>query len=161
MKPRARQEGIVVRELSDETLVYDLERHRAHCLNAGAARVWRLCDGNRSVEEIAAQLQDQFEGNATEVVWLALDQLARTHLLCGRIARPATRPRRSRREVVRRLGLGAALLPAVASILSPTVAEAAGCSAAANSMSRPDGCPCSNSGDCLNSHHCVGGKCGP
>lgn len=158
MKPRAREEGIVVRELSDETLVYDLERHRAHCLNASAARVWRLCNGNRSVEEIAAQLAGELKGDANEVVWLALDQLGRARLLCHRMTRSASGPRRSRRDVVRRLGLAAALLPAVASILAPTAAEAAACSAAAGTMSRPAGCPCTTNPDCQ-SNMCSGGMC--
>ena len=41
MKPRARTEGLVVTELPDELLVYDLERHRAHCLNPTAALVFK------------------------------------------------------------------------------------------------------------------------
>ena len=31
MKPRARKDGLVVTELPDELLVYDLERHKASC----------------------------------------------------------------------------------------------------------------------------------
>ena len=42
MKPMRRTEGLVVKELEDEVLVYDLERHRAHCLNAPAG-VDRWC----------------------------------------------------------------------------------------------------------------------
>jgi hypothetical protein len=34
-KPLARKEGLVIQELPDEVLVYDLDRDRAHCLNAG------------------------------------------------------------------------------------------------------------------------------
>jgi hypothetical protein len=45
MLPHARSEGLVIRELPEETLVYDLKRHRAHCLNPTAARVWSYCDG--------------------------------------------------------------------------------------------------------------------
>ena len=41
MKPRARTEGLVVTELPDELLVYDLERHRAYCLNPTAALVFK------------------------------------------------------------------------------------------------------------------------
>jgi hypothetical protein len=45
MFPRARAENLTVRVLGDETLVYDQERHKAHCLNATAALVWRHCNG--------------------------------------------------------------------------------------------------------------------
>ena len=47
--PAARTSGLVVRELAEETLVYDEERHRAHCLNRTAALVWRHCDGKTPV----------------------------------------------------------------------------------------------------------------
>ena len=36
---------MLVREIGEETLVYDLARHEAHCLNAPAAFVYRQCDG--------------------------------------------------------------------------------------------------------------------
>ena len=38
LMPRARQDELVVEELPDETLVYDLKRHKARCLNA--RRLW-------------------------------------------------------------------------------------------------------------------------
>jgi len=48
--PAARQEGLLVRELNDETLVYDLFNigHKAHCLNSTAALIWKYCDGQTS-----------------------------------------------------------------------------------------------------------------
>ena len=49
--PRARQDELVVEELSDETLVYDLKRHKANCLNRTAALVWQDCDGQTSVSQ--------------------------------------------------------------------------------------------------------------
>src|SRR5437867_3082627 len=36
VKPARRTEGLVLTELTGEVLVYDLERHRAHCLNPAA-----------------------------------------------------------------------------------------------------------------------------
>jgi len=39
-RPRKRRDGLVVQELPEETLVYDLERHKAHCLEAASAAVW-------------------------------------------------------------------------------------------------------------------------
>ncbi len=39
--PHGRKDGLVVKELGNETLVYDLERDEAHCLNQTAALVWK------------------------------------------------------------------------------------------------------------------------
>jgi hypothetical protein len=134
MLPSARKDELVVRDLPDETLVYDLKRHKAHCLNRTAALVWRSCDGRTTTAEIAGRL-----GEATgmagdeEVVRLALEGLGRAHLLQERVARAGDGVRVSRRDVARRLGLTAgltALLPVVMSIVAPTPAEAGSCIAA-------------------------------
>ena len=50
--PRARKDGLVIKELSNETLVYDLERDEAHCLNQTAGLVWKQCDGRTTVTKI-------------------------------------------------------------------------------------------------------------
>lgn len=131
MMPQAREDGLLVQELPDETLVYDLTRHRAHCLNRTAAVVWRHCDGQTTVEEMARLLQNELNIPAgVEVVWLALDRLRRAHLLRQWMTPPAGVARCSRREVMRKLGLVGGLsllLPAVVSIIAPTAAEAVSC----------------------------------
>jgi len=68
-RPKARTEGIVVRELPEEVLVYDLERHAAVCLNRTAALVWKRCDGRASVGELSRSLaaELQTEGGAEEI----------------------------------------------------------------------------------------------
>lgn len=38
-RPLARSEGLVIQEMPDEVLVYDLETNKAHCLNETAAFV--------------------------------------------------------------------------------------------------------------------------
>jgi Coenzyme PQQ synthesis protein D (PqqD) len=81
-KPLARKQGLVIKELLDEVLVYDLDRDRAHCLNLTAALVWRRCDGKNTTGQIARTMEEQFGGPIDEkVVWFALDQLAGKHLL--------------------------------------------------------------------------------
>jgi hypothetical protein len=137
MRPLARSGGLVVRELPDELVVYDRERHQAHCLNRTAALVFRRADGRRTVEEIAALLGP---GAGEETVRAALDQLASAGLLdTGR-----TPPAPSRREALRRVGLGAAVLaPVVASLLVPTPAEAAAtCIPASSCTTGNTGQPC-------------------
>lgn len=128
MNPRARTADLLVRDLSEETLVYDLARHRAHCLNRTAALVWRHSDGTRGVQELARVVARETGLPADEdVVWMALAQLSGAHLLEERVAPPGA-GRRSRRDVLKKLG-GAAglaiLLPAVLSVEAPTAAQAA------------------------------------
>ncbi|HEX8293427.1 MAG TPA: PqqD family protein [Pyrinomonadaceae bacterium] len=120
--PRAKRSKLVVRELADETLVYEVEGHRAHCLNRTAALVWGLCDGRNTVPRIAEKVGERLSARVPEeVVRLALEQLADRELLAAGEAIPAAGNAVSRRAMMRRLGLAAAVaLPLVTSIISPT-----------------------------------------
>jgi pyrroloquinoline quinone biosynthesis protein D len=60
MQPR-RRDNLVARPLDGETLVLDRDTGRIHQLNGTATLVWDLCDGTRTIEEIAGQLTAQFE----------------------------------------------------------------------------------------------------
>jgi len=135
MKPQARRDGLVLRELPDELLVYDTSQHRAHCLNRTAADVFRRADGTRTLADLALLVAPQADPAAGKAaVQMAVDRLGEAGLL---VAGPAVL---SRRAIVRRVGLGAAiLLPAVASIVAPTPAEAAvtGC---IDVQANPGGC---------------------
>ena len=149
--PEARTQGLVVQQLADELLVYDQDRHKAHCLNHTAAMVWEQCDGRSSVKEIAEKLSREVEAEVeAEVVMMAVDQLSRTHLLKEAAAGAAVGGV-SRREVIRRIGIGAAVaLPIVTSIVAPKASEAANC--------RPSGQSCTASAQCC-SGLCNAGTC--
>jgi len=138
--PEARSQGLVVQHLTDELLVYDQERHKAHCLNQTATLVWEQCDGRSTVSEIASKLSRQIKTEVgAEVVWLAVEQLSKTHLLKERVG--AAGAGVSRREVMRRIGIGAAVaLPLVTSIMAPTASQAANC--------RLAGAACTSSAQC-------------
>jgi hypothetical protein len=129
--PRARVDNLVVREMPDETLVYDLKTHKAHCLNQAATLTWKHCDGKITVADMTSILSVELKIQVDEdAVWLALGKLGRAHLLEERVIPPAESPKLSRREVVRRLGLGGAVaLPVVMSIIAPTVVGAQTCRA--------------------------------
>jgi len=156
LMPRARQDEFVVEELEDETLVYDLERHKARCLNRTAALVWRHCDGRTSVAEVAALLQEQSATPTDEaVVWMALDRLSRAHLLSDPVTLPADRAQYSRREMLRKLRRVAGitlLLPVIESIVAPLAAAQASCITlgACQATSQPcSGAPiCGDPGKC-------------
>lgn len=125
MLPERRQDRLLVEELPEETLVYDLLHHRSHCLNAIATQVWKRCDGRTSVAELAAHLSRQLAIPADEIiVQCALDQLRKARLLRDATP-PADEVNISRREVMKELtryGIAAAM---VLSITAPTVAQAA------------------------------------
>jgi hypothetical protein len=132
MQPHARKKGLIVQELEDETLVYDLESHRASCLNRAASLVWRRCDGRTPPAEMAARLGAELPVPADEeVVRLAIRELGRAGLLRQwPLAKEGDAPRCSRRELARRLGLVGGLtllLPLVEAVVAPTPAMAASC----------------------------------
>jgi hypothetical protein len=75
-KPKAKTERLIVREIDGETLVYDHSRYTASCLNEFAARVWRECDGETSVAEIAAARTRRLAGAASTDVAFPPDMSA-------------------------------------------------------------------------------------
>ncbi|MBI4639864.1 MAG: PqqD family protein [Candidatus Tectomicrobia bacterium] len=158
MLPHAREDGLVVQELPDETVVYDLKRHRAHCLNQTAALVWRHCDGQTTVAEIALLMQSELKIPVDEeMVWLAMNQLGRAHLLRERMGPPVHAMPYSRRELIRklaRIGGISVLLPVVTSIIAPTAVQAAA-TCTANCLAT-DCTPCNPPG-C--NKVCLSGKC--
>ena len=110
-------------------LVYDRTNDEAHCLNVTAARVWAQCDGRTTVAEMTQLLEDEMKTPVTDkVVWFALEQLGKSRLLQEPWATPASVAQMSRRVMVRRLGIAAAVtVPLVTSIIAPTAAAAATC----------------------------------
>ena len=80
--PQARAEKLLVQDLGDELLVYDLERDKAHCLNRTAALIWQHCDGHTTLPELAQHVNAELKTEAgAEIVGLALKQLSQRHLL--------------------------------------------------------------------------------
>lgn len=139
--PLARTDQLVVRELPDEMLVYDLDRHKAHCLNKASAIVWQHCDGKMTVAEVARLLEGELATLVDDdVVWLALGQLRRFHLLEAE-NNTMLEMKVTRRDLVRKYLPAALALPVILSISSPAAAQAVSgaCAAATN---RPNGCPC-------------------
>jgi hypothetical protein len=111
--PKARQDRLLVQQLDGETLVYDERTHRAHCLDARAGRVWSLCDGTRSVAEIAQAYGEGAQGEA--VVSWTVAELAKARLLDDS---PSTeREALSRRAMVKRVGLAA--IPIILAVTAP------------------------------------------
>jgi hypothetical protein len=157
--PLMRTERLVIDELPDEVLVYDLDHDQAHCLNKTVALVWQHCDGRTASAEIAQRLQDELQAHCPEdYVWLALRQLKKINLLDDGVVLPAPPTRMSRRQLVRTLGLAAAVAaPIVTSIVAPTSAQAATC---ATSGQACDVKPCCAGCVCLGTPQACVGSCG-
>ena len=117
MTPKARESRLLVYQVEDEVVVYDRTRKQAHRLNEAAARVWNRLDGEKTVSEIAGELDVD-----ESVVALAVDDLASAQLLES--GEPLSV---SRRSALRRVASAAAvgvLLPLVTSISAPLAAMA-------------------------------------
>lgn len=124
--PKARKENLVVQELDGEVLIYDLNTNKAFCLNESSALVWQACDGNKNVSEIRNSLGKQLNSPVNDdYVWLALDQLKKENLIENKDEVVADFKGLSRREVVKKIGLGTMLaLPIVASLTAPMAVHA-------------------------------------
>lgn len=155
--PLARKDGLVVQDVQDEVLVYDLNSHKAHALNRPAGLIWRHCDGKNSVADIRSLLKNELGSSLSDdFVWLAIDQLIDNDLL-----ETSSIPNKNvfnRREVIRKIGMTTVVaLPLVASLVAPSsVFASASCSCTAGN---PVPCLTTN---CPNPVNCNGaGICAP
>lgn len=53
--------GVEERQAGDDLVLYEPTAGRLHVLNATAARVWRLCDGDTDPGDILARLEAEYE----------------------------------------------------------------------------------------------------
>jgi hypothetical protein len=120
--PKVRQKDLLLESLPDELLVYDQTVHKAHCLNAPAAAVFKYADGTRSMADIARAASDELHAAVGEdVVWAALEEIDEHGLL--ETALPLT-PEGAGRRGVLAAGAAAVLVPLVVAITAPTPAYA-------------------------------------
>lgn len=142
--PVSRKDDIVIQELKGEVLIYDLKINKAFCLNETSAIVWQLCDGNNSVSDITKKFSKELNSPVTEdFVWLAIDQLKQENLLSNSEEIVPEFNGMSRREVIRKVGLGTMVaIPIVSGLIAPTAvqAQSGACTTPANG--------CNNDGDC-------------
>lgn len=120
---RARRDGLLEETLGEELLLYDRDSHTAHCLSPVTACVWRHCDGERDLTELAV-----VAGVSEDMVADALHKLRGQNLLK---AEPeliqSTVAGVSRREVIvrgARYGAAAAAVPLIVSATAATPAMA-------------------------------------
>ncbi len=49
-----RSSAVTLEPVGQEAILHDRERGRVHVVNASAARLWELCDGRATLDEIVA-----------------------------------------------------------------------------------------------------------
>jgi hypothetical protein len=153
--PVARKDGLVIQETADEVLVYDLTTNKAHCLNQTAAFVWKSCDGRSSIEEITKRFEAE-TGAAVDadLVWLAIDQLNGKQLLEKDMTASFTG--RSRREVIKKIGLAAVIaLPVVASLSAPSSVMASSSCICQDPLQCSEQTGCASTINCNNTGICA------
>jgi hypothetical protein len=157
-KPAIRRNNLVIQDLKSETLIYDLDANKAFCLNETSALVWQLSDGSKSVSEISREIGKKLNQPANEdLVWLALDQLKKEGLMEENQEVESPFVGMSRREVIRKVGLGTMIaLPIVTGLVAPTAAMAQSAGVAV-ACSCPNG-QVANATSCTNSPECGGGQ---
>lgn len=126
-KPKTKNENIVVQEMDNEILIYDLKTNKAFCLNETSAMIYNLCDGKKSIAEISQHLKQKLNQPITEdLIWLALDSFKKDNLLEQSEQFEINFNGLSRRQVVKKIGLASmVMLPIISSIIAPTAAHGA------------------------------------
>lgn len=121
--PKARKDEILAHEVGNEVVVYDLRSDNAFCLNRIAAKVWQSCDGQTPLAKLVDVLEEFDVPADTTSINCILDQLAESGLIENHLV--AAQPI-SRRDVLMKLGVSAAvILACVSSIKVPIAAQAA------------------------------------
>ncbi|TGO02859.1 hypothetical protein PN36_17920 [Candidatus Thiomargarita nelsonii] len=72
VKPTTRsplkKEDIVLRDIGDETVLYNPQTKAIHVLNKTSSMVWESCDGKHSLEMIEKKIRDKFEVSSAQDV---------------------------------------------------------------------------------------------
>jgi hypothetical protein len=125
-KPISRKSNVVVQNLENEVLIYDLTINKAFCLNETSGLVFALCDGTRTVAEISDEMSKQLNDLVGEdLVYLALDELKKNNLLENSEEFTNYFAGMSRREVVKTVGLATMVaLPIISSVVAPSAVMA-------------------------------------
>ncbi|HEY3136750.1 MAG TPA: twin-arginine translocation signal domain-containing protein, partial [Blastocatellia bacterium] len=111
------------------------------------AGAWRGSPFNGAAEELDEIASLVATNGAVALAWrrirYAVDRLGKKRLLEDAATWPADSRRLSRRDVIRKVGLAAAVaLPLITTVVSPKAIQAATCS--------PNGTPCTASAQCCN-----------
>lgn len=113
---------LVVEKLGTELMVYDQARNRAFCLNQTAAFVWQHCDGKSTIKDTATKMAQMLGMPIDEkIITLALQNLSNDGLVETLELTPFLPAVMSRRDLIQKIGVRAALaLPLVTALAVAT-----------------------------------------
>jgi hypothetical protein len=153
---KSKDGNYVVQNLNGETLVYELHRQKAYCLNETSAFIWNNLDGKQSVSQIAEALAKKTKQPVNEeIVWLAINELKKEELMEEFEAPNSPLKNMSRREAIKRVGLATMIaLPIVSSLTAPQATHAAsnslgGCGSPCDANCRTGGCNTADGNYCF------------
>lgn len=123
--PCARTENLVVNELSDELLIYDLEKDKAFCLNETARLIINECDGETSIDEAVINLNRKLGAKVPEeMIWMVVEQFKKSNLLKNDYQLPVQTTKVTRRKILQSVAALGIALPLISSLVAPAAANA-------------------------------------
>ena len=127
--PNSRKNELVVKEVADETLIYDLRVNKAFCLNETSALVWERCDGKTSIPKISKAVGEKLGQSIDDaIIWLAIEEFRKDGLLSKGYVFESHFDGLTRRQVLRNIGvLSVISLPIVTSLVAPRASFAQSC----------------------------------
>lgn len=154
--PATRPSGLLVEQIADEVVVYDLETKNVHCLSPLAAAVFESCDGRTTPAQAATAASERLDRDvSTDEVLAAAEQLEERSLFHSPMltlhgSGNGNGDGLSRRDFARRGALAGAVAfaaPLITSIAAPTAAMA--------TSGIASGCGgCGRNHDCISNHCC-------
>lgn len=161
----ARSDRLLVEPMGDEVVVYDQDSDVVHHLNAVTAAVWRLLDGQRDLNDVRIASSPALGVDVpAAAITEAIRLLEEARLLLPEAEGVRAEQGLTRRQMLVRMGLTAAAIPVITTILAPTPAAALTCTSRAckRNGTVAERCPgetTSGSGNCRCSAN--NGTCGP
>jgi hypothetical protein len=118
--PAARDEGLLIENVADEVVVYDVEGKEAHCLSALPAVVFMNCDGRTSLADLADVAGKKLGRTvSTEDVQDVLTELQNRDLLTARADGMGAMTRRSMLRKSAIAGGVVTAAPLISSVFAP------------------------------------------
>lgn len=141
--PKIKTNDLVVQELDNELLIYDLATNQACCLNRAAIQVMECCDGQTKADAAAVRL-----GMPEDMLWGTLERFRHAGLLEDEFGEPLASNTVSRRRMLRQAAALGIAMPIISSLVAPSALAAASC------VGTNQPCTGSSSSQC-----CPGGTC--
>jgi hypothetical protein len=123
--PSLRTENLVIQELPNELLIYDLEKDKAFCLNETARLIMDECHNGTSIDEAIINLNRKLKKQLSEeMIWMVVEQFKKFDLLKDDYRLPVQTTRVTRRRILQSAAALGLALPVITSLVAPTAVNA-------------------------------------